>query len=266
LDLVYGAAGKPVTRNEAKLHCRVDVDITEDDTLIDNLIETATRFVEQEIWGTRQIMTATYDVPVECFWEGALRLPRPPLQAVTVYYYDTAGTEQTLSSSLYTVRKPWRMPGTIERATNQSFPSFQSDRSYPIRIQMTCGYLAPVTAATTDVITSTGRAFQNGDRVRFYTTGDDLPAGLSEGTDYYVISASSQTFSVATTVGGSAVDITDTGTGRHMCGWVPWTVKQAVLLVVGHWYRNREAVGTVSTEIELAVKSLLETEGWGSYS
>jgi uncharacterized phiE125 gp8 family phage protein len=41
---------------------------------------------------------------------------------------------------------------------------------------------------------------------------------------------------------------------------VPHRIKQAIKLLVGHWFRNREAVvtGTISKEIELAVESLLK--------
>ncbi|WP_122679945.1 head-tail connector protein [Pseudomonas viridiflava] len=34
-------------------------------------------------------------------------------------------------------------------------------------------------------------------------------------------------------------------------------VRQAVLLLVGHWYENREAVGSGLTEVPLAVERLL---------
>lgn len=40
---------------------------------------------------------------------------------------------------------------------------------------------------------------------------------------------------------------------------VPAAIKQAILLMVGHWYSNREAVtlGQIATEIPLAARSLL---------
>ena len=43
---------------------------------------------------------------------------------------------------------------------------------------------------------------------------------------------------------------------------VPQMVKQAILLLVGHWYENREATlaGTISREIEFAVHALLWPE------
>lgn len=54
---------------------------------------------------------------------------------------------------------------------------------------------------------------------------------------------------------------------RFVAGWsmpsqVPETTRQAIQLIVGHWYENREAasLGAVSREIELGVRALLELE------
>jgi len=74
------------------------------------------------------------------------------------------------------------------------------------------------TAATTDICTDTAHGLKTGDKVRLTTT-TTLPAGLSLATTYYVIYLSADTFSLATTdalaVAGTAVNITDTGTGTH---------------------------------------------------
>lgn len=52
-----------------------------------------------------------------------------------------------------------------------------------------------------------------------FTTTTTLPAGLSLATDYFVIAVSAGTYSVATTLNnalaGTAVNITDDGTGTH---------------------------------------------------
>lgn len=47
---------------------------------------------------------------------------------------------------------------------------------------------------------------------------------------------------------------------------VPKTIKQAMLLLIGHWFVNREAAitGTIQTTTELAVQSLLLTQWTGS--
>lgn len=41
----------------------------------------------------------------------------------------------------------------------------------------------------------------------------------------------------------------------------PFGPRQAMLLLIAHWYENREAVGVVGKEIELAVTSLLTMTG-----
>lgn len=75
------------------------------------------------------------------------------------------------------------------------------------------------TAATTDICTAAAHGFETGDRVQVSTSAADLPAGLSASTTYYVIKLTADTFKLATTdalaTAGTAVDITDAGTGTH---------------------------------------------------
>lgn len=68
--------------------------------------------------------------------------------------------------------------------------------------------------AGTDVVTATGHGFLDGDIVRLATT-TTLPAPLSAATEYYVRDATTNTFKLAATEGGAAVNITDTGAGTH---------------------------------------------------
>ena len=74
---------------------------------------------------------------------------------------------------------------------------------------------AAFTAAATDIITSNAHGMVEGDLIHVTTSGADLPAGLAVSTDYYVISPTTNTFKVSATRAGSAVDITDAGTGTH---------------------------------------------------
>lgn len=46
---------------------------------------------------------------------------------------------------------------------------------------------------------------------------------------------------------------------------VPAAAKHAIKLLVGHWYRNREAVGTVGFEIEQGYKALINRVRWGGF-
>ncbi len=68
--------------------------------------------------------------------------------------------------------------------------------------------------AGTDVFTSNGHGLADDEAVVFTTT-DTLPAGLSANTPYFVRDSTTNTFKVSATKGGSAVDVTDTGTGTH---------------------------------------------------
>lgn len=68
--------------------------------------------------------------------------------------------------------------------------------------------------AGTDVLTASAHGLTNGQRVRLTSAGT-LPAGLSAVVAYYVVNKTTNTFQVSATSGGSAVDITDAGTGTH---------------------------------------------------
>lgn len=74
------------------------------------------------------------------------------------------------------------------------------------------GYSAQsVTAdSTTDKITLAAHTLSNGNRVRL--AGTTVPGGLTAGVWYYVVSAATNDFKVASTYGGSAIDLTTNGT------------------------------------------------------
>ena len=79
---------------------------------------------------------------------------------------------------------------------------------------------ADFTAAASNVITSAAHGLSNGNRITLTTTGT-LPGGLSTSAIYYVIEKTTNTFELSATLDGSAVDITDTGTGTHT-----WSAEQ----------------------------------------
>jgi hypothetical protein len=76
----------------------------------------------------------------------------------------------------------------------------------------------PVTfSITTDTATATAHGLLADDEVIFTTTTGTLPTGLAERTAYYVRSAglTANAFTVATTPGGTAIDMTGTATGSY---------------------------------------------------
>lgn len=71
-----------------------------------------------------------------------------------------------------------------------------------------------ITIATPGVVSWAGHGLPNGREVVFTTTGA-LPTGLTAGTVYYVVSASTNTFQVSATKGGAAIDTSGTQSGVH---------------------------------------------------
>jgi len=65
----------------------------------------------------------------------------------------------------------------------------------------------------TETLTSNSHAFTNGDRVRVASTGGSTPGGLAAGTTFFVVGSTTDTFQLSATLGGSPVDIVNTGSG-----------------------------------------------------
>lgn len=99
--------------------------------------------------------------------------------------------------------------------------------------------------SATDVFTSTAHSLDNGWRINASSTGT-LPAPLTANTNYYIRDATANTFKLAATQTGSAIDITSTGSGTHS---VFRPVEPAI----------RSGLGLVSTPIRGSVISLNNT-------
>jgi hypothetical protein len=78
------------------------------------------------------------------------------------------------------------------------------------------GAVKDVTAlASTDVFTSAGHGYSDGMSVALLNpTSGSLPAGVSADTIYYVRDTTANTFKLATSPGGTAINLTADGTGR----------------------------------------------------
>jgi hypothetical protein len=80
-------------------------------------------------------------------------------------------------------------------------------------------YIAYTVNATTNILTLEKGSLADDTQIIFYSE-DTLPDPLVSGVTYYVISSSGSTFKVSATLGGSEIDITDTGTGRQYVSFV----------------------------------------------
>ncbi len=127
---------EPVTRDEAKLFAQIED--TREHSLIDLLIVAARIYAEQ--YTNRQFVTATWYLYLDGF-PAMIRPPRPPLQTAgfSIKYIDTAGTEQTLSSSLYQVDVE-NKPGRIAPAYAQVWPSVRTQTQNAVTVEFQAGY------------------------------------------------------------------------------------------------------------------------------
>lgn len=108
----------PVTLQQLKEH--VGILHNDDDTLLTRLVYAACDSVERLIWA--KLVTQTWDFYFDGFPD-KFRLPFPPCQSITsVKYYDTAGTLQTLASSVYELGDEWGV-GVVRLKYAQSWPS-----------------------------------------------------------------------------------------------------------------------------------------------
>ena len=123
---------EPVTLAYAKNHLRVD--ISDDDTLIGNLITAAREYAE--IFCARSIVQHTYRADLPGFYD-VMQLPLGPVQSISsVKYYDTASPSvlQTLSSSVYSLQKD-----CVYKNEGASWESV-ANRPDAVQISYTTGY------------------------------------------------------------------------------------------------------------------------------
>lgn len=152
LKLTTAPAEEPVTRNEAKLHLRLDTSpmtAHPDDTLVDALIKTARRWCEG--FQNRSYITQTWTLYLDSFPDGGyIELPKPPLQYVTeIVYKDGSGTEQTVSfadpSGGYQLETDdylvdiAREPGRLYLKYGASWPTTYG-QAQDVQITFTAGY------------------------------------------------------------------------------------------------------------------------------
>lgn len=109
--------------------------------------------------------------------------------------------------------------GTVAAAANMTSIDVRNAKGYGIFVDttVTTATAATFTAAVTDICTAVAHGYYTGLKVAA-TTDTTLPSPLTA-TNYYVIRIDADTFKLATSaanaLAGTAINITDTGTGIH---------------------------------------------------
>lgn len=128
----------PVSLFEAKDHLRIDVSSADLDDPLAPLIPAAVGWFENE---TRQAITAaTFRLYRDGFpAEREIRLPKPPLNAVSAVRYVYSGIEQTFEPAAYTVDPSGSTPGRLTLNPGRSWPT-TDDVPNSVRIDFSAGY------------------------------------------------------------------------------------------------------------------------------
>lgn len=253
-----GPGAEPVSLVEAKLQCRADADLTDEDVTITALITAARAHAESSTGRTMVTHGLRSTFPG---WPCRIDLRAPARKVTSITYLDAAGDSQTLSVSDY-VFDPSELPGIVAPAYAATWPSTY-EHPAAVSVNFIAGYATPFTVdVSTNTLTAAGHPYVNGDVVRGFNTGGALPGGIAARTDYYAIGVSGSTLQLSATEAGPAIDITSAGTGTHFiagpddAAWV--AMRQAMLLMIEHWYRNRGESSDFQThQIPMGAAALL---------
>ncbi len=113
---------EPITKAEAKIHLRIPVGVTVDDSYVeDQLIPAATVWVENET--QTQLITATWQYTLDWFPGWEIDVPRPRLIGVSSLTYSaTDGTSTTLTENTDFRVDTNKRPGRLTPDFGKSWP------------------------------------------------------------------------------------------------------------------------------------------------
>lgn len=122
---------------EVKAFCRVDFD--DDDTILSALMQAAVDHLDgwSGVMG-RCLVEQDWRVD-QADWTDTIRLPFPDVSSVTVKYFDTDNTEQTVASSLYELLTDAR-GSYVHFLDDFTAPDVYDDRSDAVRVTFTAGF------------------------------------------------------------------------------------------------------------------------------
>lgn len=170
---ITDATFEPVTLAEAKAHLRVDT--TDEDSMITRLI-TVARHEAEHLTG-RALCLSTWRLHLDAFPSGAIQLLNPPLVSVVhIKYYDTAGVQQTVTSTDYMLDTT-SAPGWVAPVPTKTWPSTQ-ERMNAVEVQYTAGWAnagaVPVELAQW-VLLRIGTLFAHREQVTDGVTASEVP-------------------------------------------------------------------------------------------
>ena len=131
MRLITPPAAEPLTVYEARAHLRLDETDTSEDAALGEAIQAAREAAEHETG--RALLEQTWETTADYFPVGGIELGRPPVQSITsITYRDSAGAQQTLAPSAYT------LDDTVQPA--EAVPVVAWPTGTDVRVRFVAGY------------------------------------------------------------------------------------------------------------------------------
>lgn len=262
---------EPLQLSDALTQCVISTDFTDDNALLTRLITAARQHVEkvmQRAIFPRSVQLnldffpyPNYDGTVNpndrhClygyFWHAlAIRLPRPAALSVeSITYIDLTGTQQTFDPSKYYLDVNSE-PGRIVPQPGVYWPYTQSWLPGSVQVNYTAGTYVQTVSGESVIVPSASPYNLPLAQIDKYVG----MKSLVDANGAAVVFAGGVTPSVASSYAGQTL------TASYYTDNCPETVKQAMLLLISHWYSHRDAAAAQPPkEIDLGVESLLAGE------
>lgn len=173
----------PVSRAEARLHCRVDDAVTEDDALIDRVIAAATAYLDgpDGVLG-RALVHQTWRIALAGPEPGGvLRLPLAPVEQIDAVEVWGSDGVQTAFAGWRLVKD--RRGAWLELQSGESWPG-NDGRSLPVEVEGVFGYGAAVDDVPEDirqaVLLMVGHFYEHREQVMAAAVPAALPFGVQD--------------------------------------------------------------------------------------
>ncbi len=277
IQLITPPASEPLTLTETKRHLRVEEDFEDDDELILGYIGAARAYFEER--DDRRLITQTWLVGLNSFRPAVpmnlisiqsfhaqtdIELPLRPLQVVnSVKYVDTNGDQITLDPSFYEVDSMSFLP-RIRPAFGNTWPLTQCHMN-AVQIEAVFGYGDAVIVPDTNFdgtnyfLTITPNWTTSYGVTAKTATGFHIDFGFAApaaaeidilaqaGTPLQTLAK--ETISIDEFALDADVLFTTTlAAPSTIVGGIPKNLKQALLMLVGHFYENRESTADVAVQ------------------
>lgn len=248
---------EPISLTELKN--RLGIQHSSDDASLALLIKAARGQVQKDLNGACLVPTVFEQGFDQAPCGDVLEVSQWPLQSVTsIKTYDLSDVETVFNAANYNLDTASR-PGRICLKASASWPSgLRYQRGFIVRYAAGFAGSSKTVASITRVgslataITNVAHGYITGQRVTLPGADQAEYNGTFEVT---VTGAASFTFAVT---GAPVTPATGVLTAIDL--GIPETYLLAMMLLIGHWYENREAVvtGTIATIIPLAYEQLLD--------